>query len=90
MNIKPTRGVLLVEDIKEEGNFITPSQKGDLRKGKVLAVGDFMWHICHEKIYPEPKVGDIVWFCYNGNETIPGTTMHLPILDQLRCIVKDA
>lgn len=89
MIITPTRGVLLVQDIQDESGFSTPSQNGELRKAKVLAVGDFIWHINHEKIYAQPKVGDIIYFCYNGNETIPGTNMHLPIFDQLRCIVKD-
>lgn len=82
----PTRGVLLVEDIKEEGDFTTPSQKGELRKAKVLAVGDYLWHICHEKIYCEAKVGDRVFFVFNGNEKIIGTNQYLIIYDQLRCI----
>jgi co-chaperonin GroES (HSP10) len=83
--IKPTRGVLLVEDIKEtSSSFVTPEQTGELRQAKVLAVGDFLWHISHEKIFPEPKVGDIVWFVFNGNEKIPGTNQYLIIFDQLR------
>ena len=86
INYKPTRGVLLVQDVKEDGGFTTPKQKGDLRRAEVLAVGNFLWHINGHKVFAEPKVGDIVWFCYNGNETIPGTNMHLPIQDQLRCI----
>jgi len=44
--MNPTRGVIAIQDIKEEGNFVTPIQKGDLRKGKVIAVGDFLFHIC--------------------------------------------
>ena len=84
----PTRGVLLVEDIKDEGSFVTPSQKGELRKAKVLAVGDFLWHICHEKIYAEVKVGDIIYFVFNGNEKIEGTNQYLIIFDQLRCYGK--
>jgi co-chaperonin GroES (HSP10) len=87
--IKATRGVLLVQDIQKEGVFITPSQKGELRKAKVIDVGGFLYHICGKKIYAEPKIGDVVYFTYNGNETIPGTNMHLPIFDQLRCIVRE-
>ena len=35
--IKPTRGILAVEDIREEGGFVTPSQDGSLlKKGKVI------------------------------------------------------
>lgn len=82
--IKPTRGVLLVEDVKKDSDFVTPAQNGELRRAKVIAVGDFVWHICHEKIYPEPKVGQIVWFVFNGNEKVPGTNQYLIILDQLR------
>lgn len=84
VKIMPTRGVILVEDIKEDSTFYTPSQKGELRKAKVLAVGDFLWHICHEKIYVEAKVGDIVYFVFNGNEKIEGTNQYLIIFDQLR------
>ncbi len=87
-NYKPTRGIIAIEDIQEEGKFSTPVQKGDLRKGKVIAVGDFLYHICGEKIFAEPKVGDVVYFTYNGNESIPGTNIHLAIFDQLRTIVK--
>ena len=83
-SIKPTRGVLLVEDIKAESNFVTPAQNGEIRKAKVLAVGDFLWHICGKKIFAEPKVNDIVWFVFNGNEKIPGTNQYLIIFDQLR------
>lgn len=82
--IQPTRGVLLVEDIKETSNFITPSQNGEIRQAKVIAVGDFLYHICGQKIYAEPNVGDIVWFVFNGNEKIPGTNQYLIIFDQLR------
>ncbi len=80
----PTRGVLLVEDIKGEGDFVTPAQNGEIRKAKVLAVGDFLYHICGEKIYPEPKVDETIWFVFNGNEKIPGTNQYLIIMDQLR------
>ncbi len=83
-SIKPTRGVLLVQDVKEESEFYTPAQNGELRKAKVIAIGDFLWHICHEKIYAQPKIGDIVWFVFNGNEKIPGTNQYLIIQDQLR------
>lgn len=89
MKIKATRGILLVQDVQQENGFTTPAQKGDLRKATVIDVGDFLYHICGQKIFAEPKVGDIVYFTYNGNETIPGTNMHLPIFDQLRCIVKE-
>ncbi len=87
MNIKPTRGVLLVEDVKDESNFATPAQNGEIRKAKVLAVGDFLWHISGEKIFAEPTIDDIVWFVFNGNEKIPGTNQYLIIFDQLRGIV---
>ena len=82
--ITPTRGILLIEDIKEESNFVTPAQNGELRRAKVLAVGDFLYHICGEKIFAEPKVNDIVYFVFNGNEKIPGTNQYLIIFDQLR------
>jgi co-chaperonin GroES (HSP10) len=81
---KPTKGVLLVEDIKSENDFVSTAQTAELRRAKVLAVGDFLYHICGEKIYAEPKVGDIVYFVFNGNEKIPGTNQYLIIFDQLR------
>jgi len=85
--ITPTRGIVLVEDVKEESNFVTPAQEGELHKAKVLAVGGFMWHICHEKIFAEPQVGDTVYFVFNGNERIEGTNQYLIIFDQLRGII---
>ncbi len=88
MKISPTRGVIAIQDIKDEGSFATPIQKGDLRKGKVIAVGAFLWHINGHKVFAEPKVGDIVVFTYNGNETVMGTNIHLAIFDQLRAIIK--
>ena len=84
----PTRGVLLVEDIKDEEGFYTPSQKGEIRRARVLAVGDFLFHICGEKIYAEPRKDDIVWFVFNGNEKVPGTNQYYIILDQLRAYGK--
>ena len=39
-------------------------------------------------VFAEPKVGDIVVFTYNGNETVMGTNIHLAIFDQLRAIIK--
>ncbi len=85
--IKPTRGVILVEDIIKQKDFYTPNQNAEIRIGVVLAVGNFLYHICGEKIYPEPKVNDEVWFVFNGNEKIPGTNQYLIIMDQLRGIV---
>lgn len=87
MTIKPTRGILIVEDVASESSFYSPAQNGEIRKAKVLAVGDFLYHICGEKIYAEAKAGDIVWFVFNGNEKIPGTNQYAIIFDQLRGIV---
>ncbi len=88
--MKATRGILLVKDITQDEGFSTPAQKGDLRKGEVIDVGGFLWHINHEKIYAEPKVGDKVYYVYNGNETIPGTNINAIIFDQLRAYEKSS
>ncbi len=91
MNILACRNNILIEELQETSGFSIPHESNDgLRFGKVISVGDFVYHICGEKIYPECKVGDIVGFVFNGNEKFNknGKTYYLEIFDQLRCIVK--
>lgn len=91
MKIKACRNNILVEEIQTTGDFTLPTDENDgIRYGKVISVGDFVFHICGEKIYPECKVGDTVGFVFNGNEKIMsnGKICYLIIFDQLRCIVE--
>jgi co-chaperonin GroES (HSP10) len=87
--IKATRNIILVEDIQETGGFSVPAQNGELHKAKVISAGDFVWHICHEKIYCPVSEGDIIYFVFNGNERIPGTNQYLIIFDQVRGVVTE-
>lgn len=91
MTIQPTRGNILIEELTENSSFSLPTESNDgLRRGHVVAVGDFLYHICGEKIYAECKVGDEVYFVFNGNEKVhvDGKTTYLIIFDQLRGIIK--
>jgi co-chaperonin GroES (HSP10) len=90
MIIHPTRNNILIEESTQTSGFTLPTERNDgLRRGKVVAVGDFVYHICGEKIYPECKVGDEVLFVFNGNEQINdnGKIYYLIIFDQLRSII---
>lgn len=88
--IQACRNNILVEEIQNTEGFIIPTETNDgLRYGKVLSVGDFVYHICGEKIFPECKVGDTVMFVFNGNEKFftGDKICYLIIFDQLRAIV---
>lgn len=87
--ITPTRGNILIEEATTTSTFELPTETNDgLRRGKVVAVGDFLYHICGEKIYAECEVGDEVLFTFNGNEKLleNGKIYYLIIFDQCRAI----
>lgn len=81
MNVKPARGIILVEPIKDTdktttGVYLPESAKDKPMKGKVVAVGDITWEKyfkCKEfnvKIQQEKWLNDIVFFKKWGNEEI--------------------
>lgn len=92
MKVTATKNNILVEEVARNDTFVLPTEKNDgLRMGKVISVGDFVWHICHEKVYSPAKEGDIIYFVYNGNEkiNIDGKICYLIIFDQVRAIIEE-
>ena len=69
MKIKPTPGFILILPETDEF-FSIPESLGNVRSGKVSAVGSSIYHASGKEIPSPVKVGDTVFFQYVENHDI--------------------
>jgi co-chaperonin GroES (HSP10) len=92
MTVKATKRHLLIEEATTNGTFAIPTEKNDgLRLGRVISVGEWVYHNCGEKVYAPCELNDLVYFIFYGNEkvNIDNKVCYLIDFDQIRGIVTE-